>query len=69
MVGATGFAQSNPPSSPVENVPGPLDGPRFSGAGGIAMIAGRSRVFGLPLFMLTLAIAIARVPVILLPTR
>jgi hypothetical protein len=41
----------------------------IGGAGGIAMIAGMSRLFRFPLFMLTMAIAITPVPIILLLTR
>lgn len=36
------------------------------GAGGIAMIAGMSRLFGLPTFMLTMAIASTPVPILIL---
>ncbi len=50
----------------VLNLPGNA---MIGGAGGIAMIAGMSRLFRFPLFMLTMALAITPVPLILLLTR
>lgn len=41
----------------------------IGGAGGIAMIAGMSRLFSFPVFMLTMALAITPVPLLILLTR
>lgn len=41
----------------------------IGGAGGIAMVAGMSRLFSFPRFMLTMALAITPVPILILLTR
>jgi len=41
----------------------------IGGAGGIAMIAGMSRLFSFPVFMLAMALAITPVPILILLTR